>query len=421
MVNVVSSFSSPAPSASWSAGLVTPDEAPSSVVASVPSAVDGSPLASSLPPSVSAFVLLSCEPNPVKPLPLPLLLPLPKPLNENPLLLFSAVELSSALGDPNPKPTGFPILPLPLGGFPNPPKSGVAGGLPNPNPVADADPAAIPALALINNPVFLSGDVGAANGFVAPDAFPKKLEVVPVVGPPIAKGFLGASVTVLASSPSLLLPPDLPAAVFPNIDSANDESFFGGASNGFDASALNSGPLKTNPWKPDIGFEAVELELVVTVDVDEAAGTSGLLLGSGAGAGADVDPKVNEEGVPFAGVNPPVGAEAAGFVVVVDDRLPKPAKLVGGAGMDAGGVEEVVVALDEEPSGADGGACGFTPFALGAEEEGVDLAASSNSFCTDILCFLYCSNRSAMSMKGSLSTAFEIADTKEVFKPRIEV
>lgn len=173
-----------------------------------------------------------------------------------------------------------------------------------------------------------------------------------------------------------------------------------------------------------------ELELVVVEGVDEAAETSGLGLGAGAGAGvgagagagAGADaPKVNEEGVPLAGVNPPPGVEVAGFVAVEDDKLPKPAKLVGGAGMAADGGLEEESAVEEEFEGADGGAGCFTPFVLGAEEEGADLAVSSNSFCTEVRCFLYCSNRSAMSMKGSLSTAFEIADTKEVFKPRREV
>ena len=101
----------------------------------------------------------------------------------------------------------------------------------------------------------------------------------------------------------------------------------------------------------------------------------------------------------------------------------KPAKVVGGAGM-VGGLSaalgaELVPKANEEDGTAGGTADTDDPLTAGEADSRVDL--SSYSRCTDSLCFLYCSSTSAMSKKGSDSTALETVDRKEVFRPRREV
>ena len=137
----------------------------------------------------------------------------------------------------------------------------------------------------------------------------------------------------------------------------------------------------------------------------EAAGAG--LVSEGAGGNLKrEEPVTDAAGL---GVKPVPGAAE---LAVAGGALPE--KLDGGTGIVA---EVEVVDLSKE-----NGAAKLTGLgALGAFRAVDCEAFPSYSRCTDIRWFLYCSNSSTTSMKGSDSMAFEIVERKDVLSPRREV
>ena len=167
------------------------------------------------------------------------------------------------------------------------------------------------------------------------------------------------------------------------------------------AAADNDG----NGWEEDSEVEGC---------IGGKVGAPGGILASALLGSENANPDAFESaGVLDTGVNPPEG------LAVLEDKpevlMGKPAKLVGGAGIDVGNDDEE----PPEPNDEDAGlvVAGNAPLVAGLGSDDLE----SYSFWTDTRCVLYCSNKFAISENGSVFMALLIASSKDALRPRREV
>ena len=324
------------------------------------------------------------------------------------------------------------------------PSSGVLGGLPNPNPTGFP---MLPALTAPNPALKSEGLPGEADPNVNAGCFSLSLSFSGVVAPvlvPVPKGVeeedepvpkmetgadgLSASLALPKIEDALVLVEDElkrgdgaavedepnieleeGAAEEPKRDGVEEDVVLLDPPNPLNVELLEGGP---NLNALVGGADGAEVE----VEVDEGAPK----VNAGFGASVEDDSAAFEEGaklngVPSAaglpesnfGVNPP---EAGVEDVEDEDTEGNPAKPLGAAGIekDAGGF-----------GGSDtlGGA---VKELVGAEvmlDAGLDFPSKSDF--TETRRLLYRSSNSATSTKGSDSIAFETAERKEIFRPRM--